>query len=183
MGLAHLDMGHLNPKLCIVSAATAGIRQRWLHCSGIIEGGSLFRHLTRDFVGSCRDDSTRSQQAVQGKSAILIIPFLTICLFLCMGLSQKSTVISVNLFQVESVFLSARQDASQQQKKSHADFNEHFRNLFNNICLFDQGADIFDGEHTLQQDMYISSRIIIARVSSHSRTCVLITSIGPNTWR
>lgn len=46
--------------------------------------------------------------------------------------------------RLESVFLSSQQDSSQLQKRSHGDFQEQLRTLFNNICLFDAGASIFD---------------------------------------
>uniref|UniRef100_A0A914XKY3 E3 UFM1-protein ligase 1 homolog n=2 Tax=Plectus sambesii TaxID=2011161 RepID=A0A914XKY3_9BILA len=46
--------------------------------------------------------------------------------------------------RLESVFLSSQQDSSQQQKRSHADFQEQLRVLYNNICLFDAGASVFD---------------------------------------
>jgi hypothetical protein len=57
--------------------------------------------------------------------------------------------------RLESVFLSSQQDSSQQQKRSHSDFQEQLRSVFNNICLFDTGASIFDGTFRLFVCLFI----------------------------
>ena len=58
--------------------------------------------------------------------------------------------------KLESVILSSQADVASQLKKSHGEFQEQIRGLYQNICIFESGTEIFDG---------MSNRVIVKNLA------------------
>ncbi len=58
--------------------------------------------------------------------------------------------------KVESVYLSSQADAASLLKKSHGEFQEQMKAVYQHICMFESGADIFDGTKLRGRKKYYS---------------------------